>query len=174
MILYFFSCYAYGLYYLTTRTGENVKRVWWLPSKCSGVSYSFCQSDEIYEYHIPADKFAQSTGNRHEVFLKIGDCPIKIIRYLAILRENRNQFLSEIYTLDSVSQNEYSCFRIVKNGYYHLREQNNQILYFVFDEDQQKMYCYVNVSKSGIKIDTTDPFNEYVRENSTVVNVINK
>jgi hypothetical protein len=174
MILYFILYNAYGLYSLTTRTGENVKKVWWLPKECSSVSYSFCQSDKIYEYHISENDFTQSENYRHENFLKIGDCPIKIIRYLAILPSNRNQFLSEIYMFDNELQNEYSCFRIVKNGFYCLEEHQNRILYFVFDQDMHKMYCYINTSKNGIRIDTTDPYNEYIRKNSTIMRVIRK
>jgi hypothetical protein len=138
------------------------------------VSYSFCRSDEIYEYHVSTNCFAQASGNHQEDFIRINECPVKIIRYLAILHENRNQFLSEIYNLDCNLQDNYSCFRIVRKGFYYLKEYNNQILYYVFDEDQQKMYCYINVSKSGIKIDTTDPFNEYIREGSRIIDIVKK
>jgi hypothetical protein len=166
--------YGYGFYTLTTRTAENVKSVWWLPKECSSVSYSFCQSDEIYEYRISESDFLKSKQYQNNNFSKIGNCPIKMIRYRAILHGNRNHFLSEIYTLDSESQNEYSCFRIINNGFYSLKDSNGCILYFVFDRDQQKMYCYVNVSKGGILIDTTDPFSEYTRQGSQIVDIKKK
>lgn len=174
MILCFILYNAYGLYSLTIRTGENVNRVWWLPSECSSVSYSFCQSDEIYEYHISESDFTHSELYRSDNFKKIGDCPIKIIRYLAILPSNRNQFLSEIYMLDGESQDAYSCFRVVERGFYCLKEHRNHISYFVFDQDTQKMYCYINLSKNGIKIDITDPYNEYIREKSIIIEIVRK
>ncbi|MDR2345565.1 MAG: hypothetical protein LBE18_05815 [Planctomycetaceae bacterium] len=159
---------------MTTRTGVNIQRLWWLSNKCSNISYSFCQSDEIYEYDVAPDFFAQVCGKHKQDFIRINEYPVKIIRYCAIIPSNRNQFLYEIYNLESDSQDNYSCFRIVKKGFYYLEEHNNQILYYVFDEEQQRMYCYINVSKNGIKIDTTDPFHEYIIKESRVINIVKK
>jgi hypothetical protein len=48
-------------------------------------------------------------------------------------------------------------------------------MYYVFDDEQQKMYCYINFSKNGIKITTTDPFYEYIKDKeSRVIDIIKK
>ncbi|MDR0391667.1 MAG: hypothetical protein LBH59_07150, partial [Planctomycetaceae bacterium] len=164
----FLICFASYFFYqgcsITVRTGKDIKKVWWLPEECSNVSYSFYQSDEIYEYNISDDSFHKATPFERECFVKIGECPVKIIRYTAIGYGWRVEFLSEINNLTYENQHELSHFRIVRKGYYCLREYRGNIMYYVFDEEQQKMYCYMNLGKNGIYIGVTDPFHEYVKD----------
>jgi hypothetical protein len=173
MLLLFVCVVTNAVYRNTIHRGEDYVRVWWLAKECKNVSYLFFQSDEIYEFDATVDWYRDFAERKKLYYKEIDGFPIKIIRYTALLPQNRNKFLSEISLHAMDDQVNTSCFRFVRRGYYSLCErENGNVLYFVYDQDISRVFCYVNLGGDGIRISSTDSSTVFEKDDKDYLTVL--